>query len=92
MCSPRCPNQNMTKSEHCVTVKDTKDKCCDIELCDVTFDDHEQTGPLVPEKKLEEGYQCEYKGKMYKLNDQFHDECTAFCFCDTDGIHCAKVS
>lgn len=81
----------MTKSDHCVTVKDSKDSCCDIELCDVTFDDHEQTGPLVPEMKLEEGFQCEYKGKMYKLNDQFHDECNAFCFCDADGIHCAKI-
>lgn len=48
-CEPRCPKMNHTTASHeqCVTVQDPKDACCHIELCDVTLDDHEQSGAIV---------------------------------------------
>lgn len=91
-CTPRCDYSNMTKSEHCVTVKDPKDSCCEVQLCDVTLDDHEQAGMAVaPTKGMGEGFMCEHKGKKYPLNDQFHDECNALCFCGEDGVQCSKI-
>lgn len=87
---------NMTKSDHCVTVKDANDACCEVQLCDVTLDDHEQTGfvPMTGQSREDvdtEATACEYKGKKYTLNDQFHDECESLCFCDKTGVHCSKI-
>lgn len=92
-CSPRCPNKITTKSDRCVVVKDAEDSCCEKQLCDVSLDDHEENGfvPLTEDDKNLKKFECAFKGKNYKLNDQFHDECSAFCFCDTDGVHCSKI-
>ncbi|CAH1719991.1 unnamed protein product [Chironomus riparius] len=97
ICVPRCAKMNMTYSDHCVTVKDTKDACCEVQLCDVSFDDHEQNGfiPMTGQSREDgtdlETIECEYKGKKYSLNDQFHDECDSLCFCDTTGVQCSKI-
>lgn len=98
-CIPRCPKMNQTTSEKCVTVKDPKDACCEIELCDVTLDDHEQSPFVVvpPPSGVEKLAQspipkdCEYKGRHYGLSDQFHDECESLCVCSKAGVHCAKI-
>ncbi|XP_070500745.1 putative epidermal cell surface receptor isoform X1 [Chironomus tepperi] len=97
ICVLRCAKMNMTYSDHCVTVKDTKDPCCEVQLCDVSLDDHEQNGfiPMTGQSREEgtdlEPMECEYKGKKYSLNDQFHDECDSLCFCDTTGVECSKI-
>jgi hypothetical protein len=96
ICAPRCPEMNMTKSDHCVTVKDANDSCCEVQLCDVTLDDHEQTAfvPMTgsPREDIEtEATGCEHKGKKYPLNDQWHDECDSLCFCDKSGVQCSKI-
>lgn len=90
---------NQTTSEQCVKVKDPKDSCCEIELCDVTLNDHEQSPfvvvpPPTNVAKLAEsqkGENCKYKGQYYKIGQQFHDECEALCICNKDGVHCAKL-
>lgn len=95
-CNPRCPPRNHTRSEQCVVVKDPKDTCCELELCDVTLDDHEQTVATTTSstEKLETDDStgpCEYKGRHYKIDEQFHDSCDALCICSDEGVHCAKL-
>lgn len=96
-CEERCAKINMTNSDHCVTVKDSKDPCCEVQLCDVSLDDHEQNGfvPMTGQSKEDsielEKIECIHKGRKYKLNDQFHDECESLCFCDTSGVQCSKI-
>lgn len=94
-CLPRCPKMNMTNSDHCVTVKDSKDPCCEVQLCDVSLDDHEQSSfvPMASQSKDDDvkAFHCEYKGKKYHLNDQFHDECDSLCYCDKSGVECSKI-
>lgn len=102
-CVPRCPKMNQTTSEKCVKVKDPKDSCCEIELCDVTLDDHEQSPFVVvpPPSSVEKLAQspkdskdrkdCEHKGQHYKNGEEFHDECEALCICSKAGVHCAKL-
>ncbi|XP_037041376.1 putative epidermal cell surface receptor isoform X2 [Bradysia coprophila] len=102
-CTPRCPKMNQTTSEKCVKVKDPKDVCCEIELCDVTLDDHEQSPFVVvpPPSSVEKLTQtpkdtkdqkdCLHKGEYYKIGQQFHDGCDALCICSKAGVHCAKL-
>ncbi|XP_062555689.1 putative epidermal cell surface receptor isoform X3 [Armigeres subalbatus] len=105
-CAPRCPPMNETRSEHCVTVPDPNDACCNREFCDVILDDHEQSSAMMmmasstaaPAPSTTAGHdfsgeidQCEYKGKMYTKKQQFHDECNSLCLCTDAGVHCAKI-
>jgi hypothetical protein len=98
ICMPRCPKMNITQSDRCVTVKDEKDACCEKQLCDVSLDDHEQTGfvPMTGQSKDDgtiefDANDCEFKGRKYKLNDQFHDECESLCYCDKTGVQCSPI-
>lgn len=34
---------------------------------------------------------CIFKGKSYKLREEFHDGCTAFCICENTGVECAPI-
>lgn len=93
-CEPRCPQMNHTTATHeqCVTVPDPKDSCCHIELCDVTLDDHEQSGAIVvvpPPTSMIEALKNNASNngnritnELNKGNRQINDD-------DSDGIyHC----
>ncbi|KAK9497345.1 hypothetical protein O3M35_004679 [Rhynocoris fuscipes] len=34
---------------------------------------------------------CLFKGQKYKIGDEFHDECKAYCQCMTTGVECASI-
>lgn len=54
-CEPRCqPSMgNQTRSEQqCVKVKDPMDACCEIELCDVSLDEHDVSQPMMIEPTM----------------------------------------
>lgn len=101
-CRPRCTERNHTRLEKCVLVKDPKDICCQLELCDVTLDDHEQTqlpstsqngneNSISPNEDDDPSEHCLAKGITYKIGQQFHDGCDALCICTKEGVHCAKL-
>lgn len=50
-CTPRCKPSTMgngTRSEQqCVKVKDPMDSCCQIELCDVSLDEHDASAAMM---------------------------------------------
>ncbi|XP_041968891.1 putative epidermal cell surface receptor isoform X2 [Aricia agestis] len=39
-CKPRC--NRLPQSEKCINVQDPKDECCEVQVCDVSQDDHEE--------------------------------------------------
>ncbi|CAG9565313.1 unnamed protein product [Danaus chrysippus] len=39
-CKPRC--KNLPHSEKCINVQDPKDECCEVQVCDVSQDVHEE--------------------------------------------------
>uniref|UniRef100_A0A1B0FGU8 Epidermal cell surface receptor n=1 Tax=Glossina morsitans morsitans TaxID=37546 RepID=A0A1B0FGU8_GLOMM len=103
-CKPRCAARNHTRLDKCVFVKDPKDVCCQLQLCDVTLDDHEQTpSPPVAQNAIgDDNYgfhglhdsikgDCEFKGQYYEDGKQFHDGCEQLCICTKQGVHCAKL-
>ncbi|KAL9896762.1 stranded at second transmembrane protein isoform 5-T6 [Glossina fuscipes fuscipes] len=103
-CKPRCAARNHTRLDKCVFVKDPKDVCCQLQLCDVTLDDHEQTpSPPVAQNAIgDDNYgfhglhdsikgDCEFKGQYYEDGKQFHDGCEQLCICTKHGVHCAKL-
>lgn len=34
---------------------------------------------------------CTYKGKNYKIGEEFNDECISFCVCQESGVKCLKL-
>uniref|UniRef100_A0A1A9VGW7 Epidermal cell surface receptor n=1 Tax=Glossina austeni TaxID=7395 RepID=A0A1A9VGW7_GLOAU len=103
-CKPRCAARNHTRLDKCVFVKDPKDVCCQLQLCDVTLDDHEQTpSPPVAQNAIgDDNYgfhglhdsikgDCDFKGQYYEDGKQFHDGCEQLCICTKQGVHCAKL-
>lgn len=168
-CTARCPHQNGTSSDNCLSVEDPKDPCCSILYCDVNtgdelaIEDDIETPKLVSavpansstamlnfdklsvvervnaefstDQKMwkqaktigeavvglepgktyyfrvtfengqlsnvvsatlpnlsTNGTSCEFKGKTYKIGEEFHDDCIAYCVCSPSGVECAPIN
>ncbi|XP_059468624.1 uncharacterized protein LOC132192596 isoform X2 [Neocloeon triangulifer] len=37
------------------------------------------------------GKECDHNGKIYKLNEEFHNGCEEYCACTKTGIQCATI-
>ncbi|XP_065331809.1 uncharacterized protein sas isoform X2 [Cloeon dipterum] len=44
-----------------------------------------------PPSTVTPGKECEFKGKVYKINEEFHDGCEEYCACTKTGIQCATI-
>ncbi|XP_074036890.1 stranded at second isoform X1 [Leptinotarsa decemlineata] len=49
------------------------------------------TDPKPGDKTKNDSKGCQYKGQLFKLGDEFNDECTALCVCQEGGMKCLKI-
>lgn len=84
-CRPRCPEKNHTRADKCVYVKDPKDVCCQLELCDVTLDDHEQQQPVLQSNNNEDPEEPSHQENIYGFQEQARDAGGAAQTCTFKG-------
>lgn len=49
------------------------------------------TSAKVTEKPSTDSKTCSFKGEIYKVNQEFHDNCTSLCICKETGVKCLKI-